>query len=970
MVLDPVSKERLLDFTESYEFDTLGRKTSITNAQGGITLLSLDNLGNVLTRKVMKDSTSPEQLIETSEYDLAGNKIKVTDGNGNITLYEYNNFGKERKITTDGDSTIDVNVIVFQYDKEGQLLLQKDSSDGQDEFVYDNQGKLMSKVRKNQDGSNELTHLYCYDLNGNLRFETDENGVTKELRYSEMNLLTSSRMTVSGITQVTEYGYDFNGNQTSVKDWRGNITTITPDPLNRVVQKTNPSGIVVQKLEYNNNNAQVKSYDALNKITQFVYDRNGRLIFTIDPELHEISSTYDNAGNVATKADGKNNTTHYVYNEFNQLISVTNAKSETTAFTYDLAGNQLTQTDGKGNITSFEYNARNKMKKRIDAGGRTGSEGNYVYVSSKEEHYTYNADLSLATSTDRNGALTEFTYDVHDRLLLKKIGTTEVHSTYDGNGNLLTVTDSTGTTTRTYDELNRVLTKQVPNIGTVTYGYDITAGMPTGYVGETALDPKGNSTTKAFDKELRLKEVRVGSDVTTYTYNANGSKTKVVYPDGANENYTYNNDGLLTSLINKGVDETTIDSYAYTFDEAHNQTSKVDAKGTTDYAFDALNRLLVVTEPTGRETTYSYDEAGNRLTSSETLDGNTVISTYSYNGQNRLVSVEKKSNDVLTSNEEMTYDSNGNLTESETVPYVEGVAQTAVLTSMDYDKFNQLISVDVEGVVTSYGYNGEGQRITKTAGAATTHSLYEGDKVVLEVDQAGAQIAHNVYGNNLLSRNVSATTLYYMYNGHGDVTALIDATGTKQASYYYDAFGNVMEQTGTVNNNILYAGYQYDKETGLYYLNSRMYDPVTARFMQEDTYRGKANDPLSLNLYTYCHNEPLMYSDPTGHWRALDNPGDKKVAPGQTKTSTMKTNTGITTSTTSTSKAGVATTKVTTKTKYGITTTTKKTANSGKAVSLKTKTKMSVGVESSIVKEAIGMNQLHIVMTILLEMHL
>jgi RHS repeat-associated protein len=67
------------------------------------------------------------------------------------------------------------------------------------------------------------------------------------------------------------------------------------------------------------------------------------------------------------------------------------------------------------------------------------------------------------------------------------------------------------------------------------------------------------------------------------------------------------------------------------------------------------------------------------------------------------------------------------------------------------------------------------------------------------------------------------------------------------------------------DNSIMYAGYQYDKETGLYYLNARMYDPAIARFLQEDTYTGDAKDPLSLNLYTYCHNEPIMYWDPSGH---------------------------------------------------------------------------------------------------------
>ena len=93
-------------------------------------------------------------------------------------------------------------------------------------------------------------------------------------------------------------------------------------------------------------------------------------------------------------------------------------------------------------------------------------------------------------------------------------------------------------------------------------------------------------------------------------------------------------------------------------------------------------------------------------------------------------------------------------------------------------------------------------------------------------------------------------------------------------SYYFDAFGVVVEQSGSVKNSVGYAGYEYDKETGLYYLNSRMYDPVTARFMQEDTYTGDANDPLTLNLYTYCSNEPIMYADPTGHYAILSTDDD------------------------------------------------------------------------------------------------
>lgn len=94
-----------------------------------------------------------------------------------------------------------------------------------------------------------------------------------------------------------------------------------------------------------------------------------------------------------------------------------------------------------------------------------------------------------------------------------------------------------------------------------------------------------------------------------------------------------------------------------------------------------------------------------------------------------------------------------------------------------------------------------------------------------------------------------------MYNGHADVTALLKTDGSIAGTYYYDAFGNITDTTGTVNNSVTYAGYQYDKETGLYYLNARYYDP---------------NDPLSLNLYTYCSNNPIIYTDPTGHWQQGD----------------------------------------------------------------------------------------------------
>ncbi len=151
--------------------------------------------------------------------------------------------------------------------------------------------------------------------------------------------------------------------------------------------------------------------------------------------------------------------------------------------------------------------------------------------------------------------------------------------------------------------------------------------------------------------------------------------------------------------------------------------------------------------------------------------------------------------------------------------------------------------------------------------------LLENSKIILELDGQGNQTARNVYGINLIAGTYNNQVLYYLYNGHADVTGIVDSAGTIQAGYYYDSYGVILESTGNVNNSITYAGYTFDAETGLYYLNSRMYNPNTARFMQEDTYNGEASSPLSLNIYVYCTNNPLTYYDPNGNMgliQALD----------------------------------------------------------------------------------------------------
>lgn len=109
--------------------------------------------------------------------------------------------------------------------------------------------------------------------------------------------------------------------------------------------------------------------------------------------------------------------------------------------------------------------------------------------------------------------------------------------------------------------------------------------------------------------------------------------------------------------------------------------------------------------------------------------------------------------------------------------------------------------------------------------------------------------------------------LYYVLNAQGDVTRLIHGNGDGYATYYYDAWGNITYATDnefTRDNPLRYRGYVYDEETQLYYCQSRYYDPATGRFINADAFASTGQGLLGYNMFTYCLNNPVLFSDHTG----------------------------------------------------------------------------------------------------------
>ena len=110
---------------------------------------------------------------------------------------------------------------------------------------------------------------------------------------------------------------------------------------------------------------------------------------------------------------------------------------------------------------------------------------------------------------------------------------------------------------------------------------------------------------------------------------------------------------------------------------------------------------------------------------------------------------------------------------------------------------------------------------------------------------------------------------YYVKNLQGDIVKILDEDGNEKASYVYNAWGDIISQSDdelASINPLRYRGYVYDEDTTLYYLQTRYYDPTTGRFINADdtAYIGATGTVLSENIFTYCENNAIMFTDYNG----------------------------------------------------------------------------------------------------------
>ena len=191
------------------------------------------------------------------------------------------------------------------------------------------------------------------------------------------------------------------------------------------------------------------------------------------------------------------------------------------------------------------------------------------------------------------------------------------------------------------------------------------------------------------------------------------------------------------------------------------------------------------------------------------------------------------------------------------------------------------------GKTWTYAYDDGGKRITKTVDGTAYNYHYLGDQLV-ELTWGGNKLHFTYDSTGPLSVSYNGTEYFYVKNAQGDVTVLVNASGTRVVSYTYDAWGNLLTTTGSLattlgaQNPLRYRGYVYDTETGLYYLQSRYYNPGWGRFINADAYLSTGQGFNGHNMFAYCGNNPISRYDVggmfwketiRGSFKAINNAG-------------------------------------------------------------------------------------------------
>ena len=745
---------------------------------------------------------------------------------------------------------------VREYDETGRFIVKTYTEPASTAFEYecDPFGNVLS-VNDVTYGDRGLKTEYRYDEWGRRYFtlsptgmrsgeiygwDTSGKGVYYTLRYglgtpwvktwydSTGRELASETMGIGNVKCESETTYDRHGNVSSVTTRKGKLT-------------------LTKKSEYDSRGRIVKDASSSGSVVTYVY---GNRRVAVCNNGRKSTREYDPWGNIKVSTDSAA-AVEYMYFSSGMPSSVT-CNGNTLRMEYDAAGNRTVLDDP-------------------DAGRHT---------------YTYDAEGRLLSHTDGRGVTVNNVYDRLGRLVQATGADDPVEYTMDLYGNVTEAVHGGNTVNRTYDKFGRLVSELCSYDGEYTSGrsfaYDRTDNVTdikysSGAVVSNNYDTYGNCTRRSVGDDT-IWEFKKDDGITTVEDFLNGRLQLTETRTGH---------GFLSSDALKSDSGKEIAIAKYTFDPiTGNLTERQMPRSSLKekFYYDNLDRLV------------SYDDGKLARRDSIPLGG---VTDKPWIAQTNIATIilpdRPASAKVNLGIHDYKYSTDGNIVSvtgygtynySARHPHaVENVTNSsgnisAMTQEVEYNLIGKASYINEgndadSGYTLSIGYGPDGERFTTTLskdGKIVKKIRFSPDGEYMEEDGCVREFTYLGKGLLYYRENGGEGKLLYMFSDHqGSVTGIYDADGSELFRASYSPWGAQQVSKNEIGFIRGYTGHEMLCEFSLINMNGRLYDPLLGRFLSPDNFVQMPESSQSFNRYSYCLNNPLKYTDPSGELFGIDD---------------------------------------------------------------------------------------------------
>jgi len=802
-----VTKARVLDTgvvvdlqarLEHRYYDTAGRLSKIMvsapavpGTEASVTNYSYDG-ANRLVQTEVTDGAGTAAIARTTRYfhDAADRVIGALDAEGYLTETTYDRAGRPATVTR--YATVSPSA-QWASGTLAQLRPSSHANDQTSRHYYDARGQLVGVL----DAEGYLSE-WTFDEAGHSRAERR---YLTQLTWAANDTLASLRSRAGTLFRESRMAYNALGQLATQTNPEGTVTRLSYDEAGRLVR----TETAADTTEVRENFARYNVFgELIGELSGEGAEKAKALLggkLPNDPSLSEtqlnqayatygVRHSYDVLGQRTESIDAEGNKTWYFHwNDRyagHRVITVRgvadsagirNAQGEVTETRDNAFGEVNDSIAYTGRITIANPGDRNSV-------GAAMATIAYVAASDTRRQFTYTAGGRLASVTNAEGVLTQYTYNAFGERTreIQAVGTAAAVTTdytYDRRGLLKTRTDGVGTgvqrvTSQTYDAFGRLKTATDARGAITTYSYDRLGRQLT-----RSLTVQGRAETwttvyDAFDRITTVTDPLNKS--TNYVYSTANRTVTVTTPEGVAVTTTHNRHGQ-TASVKQTLADGSLAETVYTYDLDGNLVSTKDPLNhTSTNEYDARGLLAATVDASGRRVELQYDAAGRVLQRIEDPGSGklNLTTTYAYDGQGRQMTVTDASGRVTA----QQYDREGRLTSFVLDP---GPGCLNLTTAYAYDAQGRQVTVtDASGGVTQYTYDVLGRRTQEIVDPGSAPRL---NLVTSYVYDANGNLVRRTDANNAVTR--------FYYDEANRLVYTVDALGA-MARTWYDTAGRVV----------------------------------------------------------------------------------------------------------------------------------------------------------------------------------